>query len=413
MNIIHQNATPKWSRRILPLPCSITTVALLSCLVLPELAAAVGSETKWPWIKQDLVQRCANYSREVPRGAFCGPMIDCILDRTTETVKANFASGTSILSVLPTAIVLLAGQIEDVLTVARRDPFFGFLMAWSTGGAKGIVPAGRIAEIDAGSWWTEQELHHTANAVVLAGLIHAPSADETFGQAKMRFITHELHTLQRQSNQYENMGSAKRRAFRLLGNFLRLASAAATGTVFWVYFHYQETSCVTWFFGPVQFLAFFLSIWPPLADYLGTPFTEYREYWTIESKFPVCYVSGRPPRSARGAQKKALQRQQRMSFVQSMIPWLLVGRDNRPMLVLVWKSDNVKGEAIRVFVIFLRMFVYLWATVTLSSLTMVPARHGTVWFMSAVALVVYNRIVLLVLDSIPGHMVQMAEFTVR
>jgi hypothetical protein len=60
----------------------------------------------------------------------------CILSGVNQTVQANMAAGSAVMGLLPTAVVLLASTIEDVVTIARRDPWLGFLMGVVSWGCK-------------------------------------------------------------------------------------------------------------------------------------------------------------------------------------------------------------------------------------------------------------------------------------
>jgi hypothetical protein len=48
-------------------------------------------------------------------------MANCIFSSVSEIVKVNMAAGSATLGVLPTAVWLLANNMEDVLSIARRD----------------------------------------------------------------------------------------------------------------------------------------------------------------------------------------------------------------------------------------------------------------------------------------------------
>jgi hypothetical protein len=85
------------------------TILLLLLIVEPELTSAVGAETSWPWVEQDLVRRCANHSEEVDQESFCGPMAEYSLEGL---IERYIAAGSAIIGLLPTAVVLLAGCVK-------------------------------------------------------------------------------------------------------------------------------------------------------------------------------------------------------------------------------------------------------------------------------------------------------------
>jgi hypothetical protein len=208
------------------------------------------------------------------------------------------------------------------------------------------------------------------------------------------------------------MSEYQRTMFLLIGNFFRLSTAVATIAVFWLYIMRQETCCIAWWMTKAQYLTIFFNVYPGLFEYLGTPILEYREYWVMESQNLVCYVSGTLPFAARGTQNRAQQQQRKMSYLQSLLPRLLV-KKGQPIYALVWKSDSVQGDILRIVIIYCRAFVYIWSTIVLSSLVLLPTRQAVAWFMGAVGLLLYNSVVLLILDLLPGNMIPIAEATVR
>jgi len=196
---------------------------------------------------------------------------------------------------------------------------------------------------------------------------------------------------------------------------------------------YEDTSYCAWDCPRRQYLALLFGFLPPLIQYLLTPVLKYREYWVLErgsdseslelyngenreSASLACYVYGTPPASARGALKgTSRDRKRSISFFQKMIPQLINrgSHRTRPLFVLLWKAKGIKSEATRSFLSGARCFVYLWATVVLSSLVLVPAAHATTWFMATVGLLLYHRYVLVALDFLPGVMFPIEEVTVR
>ncbi|KAJ5613650.1 hypothetical protein N7528_007304 [Penicillium herquei] len=174
----------------------------LVILLFTKFVAAVGSETIYPHINQDLVRKCANNTLSVSRNVFCNEMAQCLLSGVDEVVKANLSAGSAIIGLLPTTIWLIANNMEDIVSIARRDPAFGLTMMIVAGGASGLPRSGRSAEVDAGSWWMDLDLsQYSVNAVVVPGLLNVPGDSEN----KLNFIRRELQILQMKTTEHHRL----------------------------------------------------------------------------------------------------------------------------------------------------------------------------------------------------------------
>jgi hypothetical protein len=104
-----------------------------------------------------------------------------------------------------------------------------------------------------------------------------------------------------------------------------------------------------------------------------------------------------------------------ISFLQNTVPQLIPSNVHgiQPVVVLVWKVNDFRAELTRTFIVTLRSFVYLWSTVTLASLVLLPVAHATTWFMCTVGVLLYDGFVLLALECMPGVVDPIEEVTVR
>ncbi|KAH9863996.1 hypothetical protein J1614_009929 [Plenodomus biglobosus] len=372
------------------------------------VVTAVGSDTHYPKVAQSIVRNCANNMTTVKRRFFCEEMANCILNSVSETTKSNMAAGSAMMALLPTAIWILAGGMEDVLSIARRDPYFALVMSFAVGGAQGLLRSGRPAEVDAGSWSVDTELtDRSVNAVVMPGLINVPGDSE----AKLRFIRKELNLQHMKDARNMTRNGNNQQAYLAIGWLLRLSSAVGTGLVLWLYFVRQD-SCYVAFNCPKSLIAnVMVAPVPALAEYLATSYLEYREYWVICDQNLMCYTRGNAPMSARGVLRGQWFNQKKdLSYWQNMMPRLLT---RRPVCTLVWKRKGLGAEVGRALLMFTRAAVYLFATVFFSAIVLLPARQATQLFMAHVGILLYNRMVLIALDSIPGVMDPVQEITIR
>lgn len=144
---------------------------------------------------------------------------NCILNSVSETTKSNMAAGSAMMDLLLTAIWILAGGMEDVLSIPRRDPYFALVMSFAVGGAQGMLRSGRPAEVDAGSWSVDAELTgRSVNAVVMPGLINEPGDSE----AKLRFIRKELNLQHMKDARNMTRKGNNQQAYLAIGWLLRL-----------------------------------------------------------------------------------------------------------------------------------------------------------------------------------------------
>lgn len=235
-------------------------VRSLIILSFTKLVTGVGSETFYTHINQDIVRKCANNTLDVERRRFCTDMSQCILSSVSEVVKANMATGSVIMGLLPTTVWLIANNMEDVVSIARRDPGYGFVMAIAAAGASGLARNGRSAEVEAGSWWVDLDLpQYSAHAVVVPGLLNETAHIPTDRVALAAFE---------------------------LGCDGVCDMAVCGATRYLVY-------CMVVSEGAVSGHHF--SFIPPLCAYLAMPLIEYRDYWCIADRDLICYIHGAAP----------------------------------------------------------------------------------------------------------------------
>ncbi|KAJ8114646.1 hypothetical protein OPT61_g3526 [Boeremia exigua] len=345
----------------------------------------------------------------VPRGYFCNVMANCILETVSETVKSNMAAGSALMGILPTAVVLLAGTMEDVLSVARRDPYFAFIMSFTTGGAKGMLRSGRPAEVDAGSWSAEIQLTpRSVNAIILPGLINAPFDSEI----KINFIRKELSLLHLKQPRFGEGSSRQRQCASMLAWLLRSTSFAATVMLLWLYYLRQDTCYVAFHCPPGLLINLLVAPAAPIVEYLAASHLEYREYWTIKDQSLICYTTSRAPLAGRGVLGGPWsQSKEEMSYWQNIMPSLLT---KEPICALVWKRRGLSAEIGRTFIMFISAGTYLFATAFFSSIVLMPAMQATQIFMASLGVLMYNRMVLIVLDALPGGIMSpIQEVTIR
>lgn len=62
-------------------------------------------------------------------GDLCGAVLDCMLEHTTESVKANMASSSVGLGLMPTILTFLGSSTSETALLSRRRPLLSFLIA--------------------------------------------------------------------------------------------------------------------------------------------------------------------------------------------------------------------------------------------------------------------------------------------
>jgi len=112
-------------------------------------------------------------------------------------------------------------------------------------------------------------------------------------------------------------------------------------------------------------------------------------------------------RSARPHDKRA------MTYWRNLMPHLDTRGKKQPVCTLTWKSKGLIAELTRTILISLRSLTYLWATVTMTSIVLLPVAHSTTWFMATIGILVYDRFVLIALDALPGVVSQVQEVSIR
>lgn len=368
---------------------------------------AVGAETHYPYIPQEVIRECANNTLVVPRRTFCEVMSECILQRVSEANKSTMAAGSAFMALLPTAVWLMAGAMEDVVSIAQRDPWFAFIMSFATGGAKGTLRTGMVTEVDAGNWSTDTELvDRSVNAIIVPALLHEPGNSEV----KMRFIRKELYLLRLKEAENEK-NAAQRPSNLMFGWLLRFSSMAATAVVLWWYTMREDTCFIAVRCPKMLIAPILVAPLPPLAEYFMASFLEYREYWTVESQNLVCRTYGQPPSSARGVLRMSHSNQRfELPYLKTITPGLPV---KQPVCVLVWKRRGAKTGLYRTLLMFSRAFIYIFATYFFSAIVLMPASHATQVFLPTIGLLMYNRLVLIWLDALPHVMNVIQEITVR
>lgn len=312
------------------------------------------------------------------------------------------------MALLPTAVWLLAGAMEDAVSIARRDPWFALVISFSTGGAQGVLRSGRPAEVDAGSWSADTELtHRSANAVIIPGLLNMPSDLEV----KTRFLRRELNLLQIKQTRVASMTARQRHTSQSIAWALRFASAVGMAGVVYLYVLRQDT-CYVAFNCPKALVANILvAPVPALAEYLLVSSLEYREYWTFSNQSLVCYTRGQAPLTARGAWQGAWSDQKLpITYWENVMPSLIT---RQPILALVWRRKNLGTQLIQALIMFTRSSVYLWATVNFSAIVLLPVRQAVQIFMANIGILLFNRLVLIIIDGLPSAMIPVLEITVR
>lgn len=114
----------------------------LLAAVMPVVTSAAGN-TRFVNFFPDFVdeftrlrddQCAALWAIQQTEGAYtndgnCNELLSCILENTTEAIKANMASGTVALGLAPTILTLLGSTTGETALLSRRRPLLAFLLA--------------------------------------------------------------------------------------------------------------------------------------------------------------------------------------------------------------------------------------------------------------------------------------------
>ncbi|KAI0144753.1 hypothetical protein BJ166DRAFT_538973 [Pestalotiopsis sp. NC0098] len=78
----------------------------------------------------DYLNGSSTYCRQYPSqsGCLAGQVVDCILDNTSESTKANMAAAAVLLGILPTILSLAGSTTVEIGLLSQRRPVLAFLL---------------------------------------------------------------------------------------------------------------------------------------------------------------------------------------------------------------------------------------------------------------------------------------------